>query len=249
MKRAVFFVIFSVVILGFSKPLRMLGQVYAFAFRVIYYDHVEKEGPYIEVRRGWGSILAVDRRVFPGDIPVIFAESREEGRKTIPIFIEGKEYIRKDFVEKGGIKVLFFPSKGVTFWNNGWFMQGKVGTIRPALVFSKRDGFTQMSTVIYPLEGRRMREALFDEEQKKIDHQSMRKIENQLRQYRLYHSDLMIWNFIQIEGKGLKVIDLEDVTRFPKYSLLFLKMHRRDKSKMEASEKAYEEIAALQRLQ
>ncbi len=209
------------------------------------YDHVEKEGSYIDVKRGVASILAVDRRVFPKDVPLFF-DRVESGRKVSEISIGEKLYIQKTFVEKGFLRTLFFSSKGLNFWNSGWKMQGKIETIKPALVYSKIDRFSRISIVLYPLEGRRIKEAIFDQTQQSLDHCSLSEIEKGLKKYRMYHSDLMIWNFIQIDRKGLKVIDLEDSILFPKYSLLFRKIHERDQKKLMMTKSAYQRLAELQ---
>jgi len=241
MKKALFLISISIGFFCFSKSIQMLGQIYPYLFRAMDYDHIEKEGAYIEIERGFGSILAIDKRIFPEKVPLIF-DSLDLGRKTKKVVIDGQEYIRKDFVESGWVRALFLPPKGLTFWNNGWRMQGKIETIKPALLYTKMDRFKQISTVIYPLEGRRLREAIFQKGQKELDYRSFDEVKNSLKNHRMYHSDLMIWNFVQIEGKGLKVVDLEDLVLFPKYSFLFMKMHRKEEKKLEITKKAYKEI-------
>lgn len=147
--------------------------------------------------------------------------------KRVSKIVSGNEsFVVKEFFQPYGWWRLFVPNKGVRVWNMHKLAKGKVDVCQPVMLFYEEREKYIYSGVVFQDEGISLnfigKGHVYKEE--------LEFLEKKMEKGGILHGDIKPSNLLVTKDGSLKLIDLDGMSMFPRGSILFHNMHKRDKN-------------------
>lgn len=157
-------------------------------------------------------------------------EGRERGdpavfKRVSKIVVGNESFVIKEFFQPYGWWRLFTPNKGVRIWNMHKLVKDKVDVCQPIMLFYEKKKGHLYSGVVFQDEGI----SLNFLEKGIVSKQEIESLEKKMKREGVFHGDIKRSNLLVAKDESLKLIDLDGVCLFPQRSIIFYKMHRKDR--------------------